>query len=452
MGHRGDPRLDPEVHLMAGVQDKSLVALKGWPLGVDNITPEFALKAGSARLIVDCDLYPDTGKLRRRDGYTKSLTTTRSHSLYRAPDCPFMLYVDNGALKSVTGEMAPTTLKSGLNAGLPLTYTASDRMIYWSNSQLTGRVSYTGAVSTWGVESPSGVPALAAYASGGLDGGTYQVAITYLRAGEEGGSTLAALVDITDGKGIQLTYIPQPVDAAVDTVRIYRSKANGDVLFWAHDLPVGVTSYIIGRTDVTAPLGTQFMEPMPAGQCVAWFNGMSLVMVDRVLYWSHPLLPGLTTPFENYLRFHDRGTMLAPIGIGADAGLYVAAGHQTYYLSGASPKTWQRVVAYPHGAVAGTLRYVRGSSLPAFLKATAEEYPVWVATNGSFVVGMRGSIQPLTENRVALPEYERGAALYRENRGIKQLIATLNNAGTQASLKASDSAVATIYRNGVEIP
>ena len=192
------------------------IELKGWPGGVNNVAAETKLKRTELREAENVDIDKD-GTTRRRGGADQVRAATRTHSLFCAPGMDFMLGVENGVLKSYDAALMPTTLRSGLNAGLPLSYVVVDENVYYVNEQTTGKVTFDGVHSTLGVESPSGQPLLAeSTTAGGLHAGTYQVAVTFVTAsGEESGSTLASYIDVDTGSGIQLTAVPQPLGSGV---------------------------------------------------------------------------------------------------------------------------------------------------------------------------------------------------------------------------------------------
>jgi hypothetical protein len=280
---------------------------------------------------------------------------------------------------------------------------------------------------------------------GGLSAGTYQLAVTFLTAaGEESGASLAAMVDVPEGGGVQCDAIPQPPDASY-RVRLYLSGANGDVLHFARDLAAGMTSVLLGVTRAGKVLETQFLEPMPPGHIVRWFNGRLYVAVDNVLVWSEAMRYGLTRLAHNRAGFQKRLDLLEPVGAGDEgAGIYVASADRTYFLGGTDPKAFSNRIAYPHGAVPGTALRVPAN---VFGVQSSTEVVYWLARNGVGCLGLPGgTVMPLRENQVIGPSADSGASLYRDVNGLRQVITTLVGA-QERGLALGDKLNCTVIRH-----
>lgn len=437
---------------MAGVSDKQLVRMPGWPGGVDNRSPEQALtrddqgKAVIAlRAAENVDL-TTAGKARRRGGYGQMLAGGLVHSLWREPLWPFALVVIDGALCAFTGGDTATTIIGGLEPGLPVSYALAADKVYWSNGQQRGVVLADGTAAPWGCPAPGGQPTVTALDTGGLDAGTYQVAVTWqLAIGEESGAALASTVTVPAGGGIALADIRAPEDPAVASVRVYVSPADGDVLYHTVDLAPGLPAATVGKGRRGMPLATQFLETMPAGQIVRWFNGRLYVASDHVLCWSEALRYGLTHPVNNRMTFGGGPLELVePVGAGTEApGVYAAAGKRTYWLGGTDPATWTQRIAYPHGAVAGTGLVVAGD---VFGLDSSAPVAYWMADNGVAVLGLPGGqVLPLRDKQVVGPLAKRGASLLREQAGLRQVVTALRETSPNG-LAFKDTGVITVDR------
>lgn len=448
---------------MPGVTDKSLIRLGPWPAGIANVPAEQDLPRSedgrrviAAREAVNVD-WPVSGKARRRSGYTKVVSGTRCHSLWRGGDFPFALYVDGATLFALTRGGTPFAVRAGM-APREVSYALVNDRVYWSNGQQTGQVLADATAVAWGVESPAGQPAVAASVGvGGLAAGRYQVAVTFRTArGEEGGTGEAVAVDVTEGGGIALSAVPQPVASDVTTIRVYVSPPNGDVLYFARDMPTGMTSATVGAGSRGVPLATQFLEPMPAGRIVRYLGGRLYVaggvggaLAANELAWSESLRYGLTDLVNNRMPVGQRIDLMEPVGEGGDgAGLFVADHKRTYWFGGSNPANWGSRIAYPHGAVPGT-----GICAPGNLFGLETTVPVayWLAANGVACIGLPGGgVVPLREASTVAPSASAGASMLREIGGIRQIVTTLRDTGPQR-VATADRAAARVYRNGVEI-
>jgi hypothetical protein len=437
---------------MAGVSDKQLVTTVGWPAGVDNVSPETDLvrddqgKAVIALRVADNVDLTAGGKPSRRAGYALVVSGGRVHSLWRDDLWPFAAVVIDGVLCGFAGGEDTFEIRAGLEPGLPVSYALAGERVHWSNGVQRGVVLADGTAAPWGCPAPGGQPTLTALATGGLDAGTYQVAVTWqLASGEESGAALAGTVAVPAGGGIALSEIRVPDDAAVAKVRVYVSQADGDVLYHAMDLAPGLPAAMIGKSRRGLPLVTQFLETMPAGQIVRWFNSRLYVAAGATLCWSESLRYGLTHPVDNRLPIVGGDIdLLEPVGSGTEApGLYVASGHRTYWLGGTNPAQFTQRIAYPYGAVAGTGIVVLGN---VFGLDSPAPVAYWMATNGVAVLGLPGGqVLPLRDQQVVGPQAKAGASLFRERGGLRQVVTALRDTAPNG-LAMRDSGVMTVDR------
>lgn len=434
---------------MAGVSDKALVRMAGWPAGIDNLSPEQSLTRDdqgktviAVRDAVNVDL-DAAGKPHRRGGYRLALTGERVHSLWHDPLWPFALVVIDGYLCGYRGEADSFRIQSVIGSGT-LSYARAGDRVYWSGDAEHGAVRIDGTPAPWGCPDPPGQPALTALPDqGGLDAGRYQVAITWqLESGEESGATLAAQVDVPEGGGIALGELPVTT-ADVARVRVYRSSANGATLHHVQDLAPNMPVAVLGKQRLGRQLDTQFLETMPAGAIVRHFNGRLYVATDA-LVWSEALRYGLTQPVNDRLGFRGRIDLVQPVGDGSDGpGIYVAAGDRTYWLGGTDPAAFTQVIAYPFGAVPGTGIGVPGS---IFGLQTTTQVAYWMARNGVAMVGLPGGqVLPLREGQAVAPLAERGASLLREQGGVRQVVTALQDT-TPNGLAVRDVGAMTVQR------
>jgi hypothetical protein len=447
------------------VNSRDLIRLAGWPRGVNNVAREDQLRdgivgrdgsnAGELRVGENIDL-DEEGKPSVRPGRQLAKALPGLHSVWAEDPWPLMLGGYDGSLIAFDSTLDHQAVATLTAPRAPIAFALGAGYAYWSNGFDCGRVRDDGTASPWAPEQPIGQPAVAANAAGGMHAGNYAVAITYLdETGRESGATLAVEVDVTEGQGIALTLIPQPVRADSAWIRVYCSAADGEGLRFVRDLPVGMTSFLIGVHEPGKLLETQFLEPLPAGEVLATHHGRLLVRRGRDLFWSEALHYGLGNLASNYLRFSAPGGLIAPIGEGEASGVFVdVAGRDgqpgsTYFLAGADPKVWRRVRAYPHGAVPGSLAHVEATALG--VEATGR-VPCWITDHGQFVVGLPGGrVQELHRDRFTANErMERASTALRTYRGMRSLIAA-GRGGATSPFAIGDRASAEIWRDGVRI-
>lgn len=406
--------------------------------GTDNRTHETELPDGAVRRAVNVDI--TTSVVRRRSGYARIYSGTLIHSVYSQRG--LRVFVENGSLKRLNADNSATELLAGVGHEW-LSYDDLNGEIVFSNIARIGRVSIEGTARENGIESPSGQPALSASAAGGLDAGTYQVAMTFSRAsGEEGGTSLAAQVAVSEGGGIVVANIPQPVSGDITAIHLYVTTANGMTFYHAMQLAVGQTSALVGRMILGRVLETQFLEPMPPGQIVRLFNGRLYVARNNLLIGSEPLRYGLTRLARNIIPFPSRIRMVQPV----QSGLFVSDEMRTTFLRGqdlaqftADPAT--SLPAFEYSGTAAPIEWFGQG---------AGEGAVWLTSEGHMLGGPDGSVTPLTKDRLALPEsIDAAPPLLREAKGLRQLIHAARGASAATKATASDSVTTEVIRNGV---
>jgi len=450
---------------MAGVGDKELIARGPWSAGIDNLNAETDLtRSDDGKQIVafregvnvDIDR---KGTPSRRPGYTKIINGLSVHSLWHQGSFPLALFADGALQFAFRPGQTPFEVRDGL-ANRTISYALAGDRAFCTNPVQNWCVTPSGDTVPWGVETPAGQPNLTPSPDGGLDAGEYQVAITFIDLlGEESGTVLAATCTVAKGGGIELNQIPQPTSDRVRYVRAYRSAANGGnqadpnapVLFMARDIPVGITSALLGVATLKRPLATQFLIPMPPGQIVRHLAGRLHVAAGNVIRSSEPLRYGLCHK-DKGRNVGDKIVLMEPVGDGGDSpGFFVADSKRTYWIGGANPEDTSIRIVYPYSAVPGT-----GTVVPASMFSLDTTLPVayWIAANGVACLGLPGgTVVPLREKQAVAPPAESGASLFRERNGIRQIISALAGATrtTKQGVAIGDSAAARVYRNGIEI-
>lgn len=433
---------------MANIPDKNLVEFPGFPRGLDNLSEENAVGPGALREAVNVDL-DGNGRVSRRSGYTR-VKTGPFHSVFSA-DSEALFAVADGTLTAYDSNLAATPLRTEMGEA-PVSYAVAGMQLFWSNGADIGAVSI-GSLATMEVwpQTPA-QPAVAVAAVGGLAEGEYQIALTVKDAyGRESGATLAAMLSVPEGGGIQLSSIPNLPD--YPTLRVYVTTPGGEIFYHARDIDMGTATLIIGVGQRGRELGSrQWWQPMPAGQAMAFAAGRLWVASGPYLYYSEPMAPGAMLP-DNYIKLSPHVDVLAPVGEGPNAGLFVGAGKRTLYLTGPDPKTMNMLIARPSGAVPGTYHATHTSAFAeAIPNVEASTAALWLSADGVFCLGLPGGrVLPLNQRRMATTtDAERGAILHREDAGANQFVASVQG-GTSPRAAASDQLVGTVYRGGIEL-
>lgn len=418
--------------------------------GVNNTADETALPRDingqliAVREAVNVDV-SDGGKLSRRDGYTR-VASGAIHSAWSDDYLPFGLVVVGDQLLAMHDDESTEVVMTGL-APAPMSYERVNDLVLFTNGVQCGQIRMDLTVQPWGVSAPGHQPTIEAI-DGGLDPGSYQIAVTLLDpAGRESGALRAAPINLPNGGGIRLTDIPAP--PAGGRVRVYCTGGNDGVLRAAATFDDNITSYDLTQPAQGRVCDTQGLRVMPAGQCVAYGNGRMFVARGNEVLFSESLRYGLYHPGRNRVAFNGRVTMIAFVGDGTpEAGLYVSDSKRTYFLAGTDPKQWGQQIAYHCGAHPGQLAWTPGE-----LWGVANiRCPVWLARNGRVVVGLPGG-RPLlpqpsdTGGPDAAWDVGDSAALaYIERPGDRRLVSSISGAAPSA-LAVQDRVIVTEFRH-----
>jgi hypothetical protein len=407
---------------MAEADEKDVVTIDKW-LGLRNtVRPEaFSLGDLDAATNVDID---DALKLRMRRGYTTTAFTESYHSLFAASDV--MVGVTGSTLHRLFPNGTRTALRTDLS-GARLSCTAAGGRIYYTDGVTTGCVD-AGVHRSWGIAPPSSQP-VATATGGALRAGTYQYAVTYVRAdGQPSGTGLAGSITLAAAGGIAFNAIPVSSDPAVTAKHLYISPVDGDMLFRQMVLPAAATSasYMVDAMG-DKPLDTQFLQPPVAGQLLASGLGFVYVARGRRLYRTEAYRFELMDLRKSYL-FGGPINLLAPV----DDGMWVGAGSELIFLEGAEPAKWDYRPKASYGPIAGALCYGDAEDIDPALDGPA----ALVGTTRGVVACLNGGIMKnLTKERFSYPTTERGAAVVRNHGGMTQYLMVLE--GTEGASNAA---------------
>lgn len=365
----------------------------------------------------------DSNVIQRRKGFGAAVAAGSYHSLWSGAGV--CLVVTSTTLKRVAADYTLTTIRSGITAGLPMSYYAVGARTYYSNGVESGVVE-NGVSRSWGLEVPT-LPVVSAI-SGLLRAGRYQVAVTYLRSdGQESGASRARVFELLEPGGLRVSNIPVSTDLDVSSKAIYISHWNGETLYRKAVVDNSVTSVDIVEDGVsTLPLLTQQLEPPPAGQIVSSYNGRVLVACGAVIYPSEPYAYEL---FDHRatLTLESDITLVAPV----TGGIFVGTDNGTIYLQGDDLSRVNFVPKADYGVIPGTLAMVQSDTLgTGTTNGTAH---IWASKQGLCIGADNGEYRNLTQERFSYPVTDRGAGLVRRHRGMNQYVAVLQGGTVSAA-------------------
>lgn len=405
-----------------------------WTKGMNTLKRAETLEDEEARNIVNFDV-DDAGKVQLRQGRTKVYAGNIVKDTFWS-EGDISLFVEDGDLKILNTDFTATLLRSGVGYS-PMRYVLVNGLVYYTNGVVTGIVR-EGSSESWGVKAPSQQPALsAANSSGSLSAGYYQVAVTFISpTGEESGTGLSAEVQVEEGDSIDVSAIPQP--PAGHTMRLYVSAANGEKLHSLASLIPGQVSYRITQVanQTGRVLETQFGDAPPAGNLLEYHDGRIYIGAGNIVWVTEPLRYGLVKRTKGFFMFGGQAvTMIKSV----QDGIYIAA-DKTYFLTGIDTPEMENRDVLPYGSI---------DCQPIEVERTTEGVirVAWWSERGICVGARGGAVTNIMEDKVAVSKFKRGALLFREHDGIRQIIACLQD-GTQSTYAVSDYVVDETARRG----
>lgn len=435
---------------MPTAPDGDLLQMDGWPLGVNNRARE--TEPGMAtnvrgrmstslylREAINVDLTRYGHPLRRK-GYSQ-VASGFTHSLWSDHALDYGLCVHEGELCKVGSSGGLTALRE-VHAYAPMSYATVNREVFWSNGVNMGRVDSTGALH-WSLPKPP-VP-VAQAVSGDLPPGRYRIASVYVdEFDEEYGASDEVVVDVVEGQAVDVT-IPGGWPAEAAAVRVFASQPDGEILY---DVTTGTApgTFTLQRNMLGRgrEIETLNLEPPKPATIVRYFNGRIYTARHDTVVFSEALRYGLTRPAQGIYMFPSNVTLLEPV---AD-GVYVGSTEGVVFLQGMDPYDVQQVNVLSHSPVPRASTRVPGE----FFEVNEGMVPVWWGHDGAMVAGLTGGrVEQLSKDRLAVPRFNAGAMMYREQEGMAHVVSSLQKGGEDSAMGASDSVVATVRRNTTKL-
>jgi len=365
----------------------------------------------------------NTGNLKRRKGFVKSVSGTACHSLWSDSRLGEGYYADGTALHYAyesNGVLTTSTVYNSLIPGRLLAYAHDGVDAVFTDGAANYRITSTGVLPLAPPLLASN-PTLVSSSGGGLTAGSYQLCFTYSDvSGREGGATDAQSVIVAANGIITITGLPAAFPTGVNSLVIYLSNPNDPILYRATKLYTPATSYVFTSSPaLTGRCMTRMLKPLPAGAELAFVNGRMHVAVGNYLFYSEPYMPGLYRPESGFIPFVDLVTMIES----TPNSLYIGTTRDIFFVTGNIADGILKPTL-PYGAIARSSGQI------------VNKQSAWFLTERGVVVGDdTGTVVNKQEDEVMIGKAQAGAAMYREQDGMKQIVAgTFGTQPTQAVL------------------
>lgn len=376
-------------------------------LGLDNITAmvdgvEVGVAPKGALRVADDILLDRDGWPAARPGLT--LAVADAHSVWSSQDGTVYAILDGDVIRI---EASPVVVHA-LPTDDPGRFCDGPGCVYVAQGAHIARIDARGGrqIGVTDAQRPLVTPA----AIGGLQDGTYHVGVAHVSAaGEEGGLSPLARVQVAAGGGITVTAA-WPADAV--SAIVYRTAQNGDSLHRCATIPAGFGAFLIGAGELTAQPQTRHLTRMPGGRLMRWWRGRLLVARGDALVYSHPYSPHLHDPRSSWIRLPGYATMIEPV----EGGLWLASRAGVMFARGTDPASLDiaKVAAPPppDGASAS----INGDLLRADLQLGGQRCAIWWS-DGGFVIGTPdGRAIALNERVFRAPPASAGVVVIHDRR------------------------------------
>lgn len=195
----------------------------------------------------------------------------------------------------------------------------------------------------------------------------------------------------------------------------------------------GETSATLSDADMLASNFDKYPEvygpPLPC--TVMWYwMGRMWMGVGPILWYTEPYALHRVKYQKNFIPFPKQIQIIAPV---VD-GLWVATTDETYFLPGTDPAQMTAILNLNYGAVWGTAVGVPNSN-----------DVMWRSTRGAVLATEGGQVKNFVEDHAVANPAEIGAAIIREQDGLRQFISTAVPTGS-SPMVASSWAEAEIIR------
>lgn len=363
--------------------------------GMNNVADDDALQSGGdnprlfVRDAVNVNITP-TGKVKLRHGAT--LVATQSFkNIWQSPLHGDVFATLNDQLVKVDPETWEyDVLKERINSS-NVSYEVINTAVFISTPD--GIFIYTGGeqAQVLTIDTPA-VPALSVRDGGSLHGGTYVVAMAWLRGSLESGLSESASVHIDNESdkdnfdrafaAIQVT-LPYCLDETITGIRLYVTTRNGSSLMHHGDYPTNSLSVDITSVDHLGMAAKfEYLSPMPPGRMMRYWQGRLLSVNKNMIRFSQSMAYHLTDERHDFVMMPQRITFLVPV----DGGLWVGQVDHVVFLSGSQPSEMRFVKKTSRSPIPNSAISLDAEQVGGEISQGGGKTALWLAENG-YVLG-----------------------------------------------------------------
>ncbi|MFA5428881.1 MAG: hypothetical protein WC279_11825 [Sulfurimonas sp.] len=415
------------------IHDRGVTSLHPWGKGMCNRTPANTLPEETVANAVNVD-FGLGNRIAARKGMTKVYSAVGAKDSFSCPAGVF--FIEGPDLKVFNTDNSATTLYTGVT-GTEFAFDYLLGTVYFSDGTVSLKI-VDGAALPWGLPRP-GAPVVYSTA-GAYDEGTYLAAVCWVDVdGVESGASAIVSADLPADTGVIFANLPQPTTGNPTYLRLYLSMPNGDALYHVADVAPGTENYTItsGRYDDGHVCESLFVSPAPGFRIIRHYGGRIYgADADGYVFHTEPFQYDRFRLSSNFLMFPDPVDIMEPV----KSGIFFAYGDVTDFYAGDVEDGFDIREAATYGGVYGTGKV---------MTKTAEGITkvCWQSQKGTVIGTADGQVRNIVEDLIAPGTSESGAAIVREQDGIRQFIVKLNDP-TTSRFAARSFIEAEIVRKG----
>lgn len=171
---------------------------------------------------------------------------------------------------------------------------------------------------------------------------------------------------------------------------------------------------------------------VPAGSIIKEYKGRIYVASGSIVWITDPFLFGSVHRQRGFIQLTANVDIMEPVS----GGLWIVTDRTDFYAGG-GPDEFEVRNQLNYGAVPGTS-----------VKVPNTNDVMWYSDRGAVLAAQDGTIKNLQEENVAAESGESGAALIREENGIRQFIASVSNQSVSPMVASSFMEMEVIRKQG----
>ena len=368
-----------------------MAALKLFPLaGMNNVVADDGLQRGGdapklfVRDAINVDI-SDTGRIElRKSG--EQVTALAFKNLWQSPlHGDVFASLDRQIVKVDTVTWDYQVLADNVDTSI-VCYELVNLAVFISTG--SGILIYRGGdgASFLTIDTPAGVQ-LRQVDNGTLHGGTYTVAVSWLRGQVESGLSESSSIDIASMDSpnqwdapyaaIQVS-LPYCLDDSVTGVRVYCSERNGSSLKCVGDYAIDQYSVTIDNIDGLG-MDAQYdaLSAMPSGKFIRYWQGRLWTADKNVLRFSQALAYHLHDERHDFVLLPERITFVEPV----DGGIWIGQVTHVVFLAGSNPNEMQLLPKRSRPPIAYSAITLDSQDVGEIAQGGAKT-ALWLAENG----------------------------------------------------------------------